>query len=67
MMRRIGLISIGPAAPRTDGVDHADHLVPRDARVGDPGPLALLGHRVAVADAAGLDTDAHLTPSRLGH
>ena len=36
------------------GVDHADHLVPRDAREGDAGPLALLGKDVAVADAAGL-------------
>ena len=49
--------------PRRDvlahGVDHADHLVPRHAREGDPGPVALLGHRVAVADAAGLDLDPH--------
>src|SRR5262249_4584636 len=41
------------------GVDHADHLVPRDAREGDAGPVALLGHRVAVADAAGLNLDPH--------
>src|SRR5438270_5049072 len=48
------------------GVDHADHLVPRDAREGDAGPLALLGHRVAVADAAGLNLDPHGPWSRVG-
>ena len=26
------------------GVDHADHFVPRNARVLDPGPVAFLGH-----------------------
>ena len=35
--------------PRRDvlahGVDHADHLVARDAREGDAGPVALLGER----------------------
>jgi hypothetical protein len=45
--------------PRRDvlahGVNHTDHLVPRDAREGDAGPLALLGKDVAVADAAGLN------------
>src|SRR5262249_47997641 len=48
------------------GVDHADHLVPRDAREGDAGPEALLSHRVAVADAAGLNLDPHGPWSRAG-
>src|SRR5262249_42461842 len=48
------------------GVDHTDHLVPRDAREGDAGPVALLGHRVAVADAAGLNLDPHGPWSRVG-
>src|SRR5262249_48968950 len=48
------------------GVDHADHLVPRDAREGEAGPEALLGHRVAVADAAGLNLDPHGPWSRVG-
>src|SRR5262249_43557871 len=50
----------------THGVDRADHLVPRDAREGDAGPVALLGHRVAVADAAGLNPDPHGPWSRVG-
>ena len=48
------------------GVDHTDHLVPRDAREGDAGPLALLGKDVAVADAAGLNLDPHGPWSRVG-
>ena len=48
------------------GVDHADHLVPRDAREGDAGPEAILGHRVAVADAAGPNLDPHGPWSRVG-
>jgi len=48
------------------GVDHTDHLVPRDAREGDAGPLALLGKDVAVTDAAGLDLDPHGPWSRVG-
>src|SRR6185369_10247898 len=48
------------------GVDHTDHLVPRDAREGDAGPLALLGKDVAVADAASLDLDPHGPWSRVG-
>src|SRR5215831_14696866 len=48
------------------GVDHTDHLVPRDARKGDAGPLALLGKDIAVADAAGLDLDPHGPWSRVG-
>src|SRR4051794_36882311 len=48
------------------GVDHTDHLVPRDAREGNAGPLALLGKDVAVADAAGLDLDPHGPWSRVG-
>src|SRR5205823_2896382 len=39
--------------------DHADHLVPRDGRAGDPGPTVFLRDRVAVTDAAGLDLDPH--------
>src|SRR3954463_8505918 len=49
-----------------DGVDQADHLVPRHAREGDPGPVALLGQHVAVADAAGLDLNPHESPARFG-
>src|SRR5262249_3164716 len=49
------------------GVDHTDHLVPRDAREGDAGPEALLGHRVAVTDAAGLNLDPHGPWSRVGY
>src|SRR5262249_37050606 len=48
------------------GVQHADHLVPRDAREGDPGPRAFLGERVAVADAAGLHLDPHRAGPRVG-
>src|SRR5262249_20531743 len=48
------------------GVDHTDHLVPRDAREGDAGPFALLGKEVAVTDATGLDLDPHGPRSRGG-
>src|SRR5262245_38807237 len=50
----------------THGVYHADHLVPRDAREGDAGPVALLGKDVAVADSAGLNLDPHGPWSRVG-
>src|SRR5262249_46314879 len=59
-----GLPTLRDALAR--GVDHTDQLVARDAREGDAGPVALLGHRVAVADAAGLNLDPHGPWSRVG-
>ena len=45
----------------TDRIDDSRNLVPRNARILEAGPGSLLGKRVAVADAAGLDFDAHRT------
>src|SRR4029077_3649028 len=42
---------------RPERVDDADHLVARHARVFDPGKVAFLGERIAVADAAGLNLE----------
>jgi hypothetical protein len=42
-------------------IDNSGNLMSRDARVLNPRPRSLLGQRVAVADAAGLDFDAHGT------
>src|SRR5262249_9494439 len=50
-----------------DVVDDAGDLVARGARILDARPDSLLRHRVAVADAAGLDLDAHGSRARLGN
>jgi hypothetical protein len=49
-----------------DGVDHADQLMARDARVLNAGEQAVFGHRVAVADAAGVYLDPHGAGGWLG-
>jgi len=49
-----------------DGINLADHLVPRDARVGDAEPMALLGHDVAVANPACQNLDPYHTGSWIG-
>src|SRR5262252_3199266 len=48
-------------------VDAPRDLVPRDARVREPGPEPILDEHVAVTDAAGLDLDAHLMTLRVGN
>ena len=48
-----------------DRVDYSGDLVPRDPRVLDSGPVAFLREPVAVADAASLDFDAHMSGARL--
>src|SRR5437867_9465381 len=49
---------------RSDLVDHSGHLVARDARVLQPGPMALLPKQVAMADPTGMHLDAHLVRPR---
>jgi hypothetical protein len=44
----------------TDGVDDSGDLMSWDPRVLDAWPQSLLGHGVAVADAARFDFDPHL-------
>jgi len=51
---------------RTDGVDDAGDFVAGGAGKLDSGPLAFLGKRVAVADAAGMDADADVSRAGLG-
>jgi hypothetical protein len=49
-----------------DLVDDAGHLVARNTRVLNARPVAFLQEHVAVADAAGLDLDAHPTRFQAG-
>src|SRR5215472_12716370 len=51
----------------THDVDPTGDLVPWDARVWEPGPEPVLDQHVTVADAAGLDLDAHLIALGLGN
>src|SRR5262245_39622041 len=48
-----------------DGVNRAGHLVPRHARVLNPGPKTVLHQRIAVANAASRDFDPHSSRRRL--
>ena len=50
----------------TDFVDDAGHFMTGNARILDPGPVAFLGERVAVADTTGLYFDAHFSETRTG-
>ena len=50
-----------------DGVDAAGDFVSGNARILDAGPMAFLYQRVAVADAAGFDFDAHLIAGGFGN
>ena len=43
---------------RSDRVDHPGHLVPRDARVLQPGPMSFLHKQVTMTDPTGLHSDA---------
>ena len=49
-----------------DGVDASGNLVAGDARILKARPAAFLHDRVAVADAAGFDFDAHLAAAGFG-
>jgi hypothetical protein len=48
-----------------NGVDAAGDFVPRNAGILNAGPIAFFHERVAVADAAGFDLNAHLIPGGL--
>src|SRR6266849_5975255 len=45
----------------TRSVDHARDLVPGNARILDPRPVAFLHHRIAVTNPAGFDLNPHLS------
>jgi len=45
---------------RANRVHHTHDLMPRHARILDPREKSVLGHRITVADAAGLHLDPHL-------
>src|SRR2546426_5927549 len=45
---------------RSDLVDHSGHLVARDARVLQPGPMSFLHKQVTMTHTTGLHLDAHL-------
>src|SRR5580692_11105435 len=57
-----------PHLPAVDAlakrVDDADHLVPWDTRILDDWEQPLDRHHIAVANAAGLDANAHLLRTR---
>jgi hypothetical protein len=46
-------------------IDDADNLVPGHTRIGDERKNPLYGYRIAVTNAASLDTDTHLPSLRL--
>jgi hypothetical protein len=52
---------------RPDGVDETHHLMTRNARISYGGNCTDHGEHVAVADAAGLNLDAHLARLGLGY
>ncbi len=50
-----------------DGIDAAGDFVSGNARILDAGPMAFFHERVAVADAAGFDFNAHLGAAGFGN
>ena len=50
----------------SDGIEYAGDFVAGNARKLDAGPHAQLGERIAVADPAGLNTNAYVSWTRLG-
>jgi len=52
---------------RADGIDGAGHFMPRNARVLNPGPMALLHQRIAVTNAASRHLDPDNSRRRLGY
>jgi hypothetical protein len=49
-----------------DGVDHAEHFMPRHARVGDARKVSFFRDQIAVTDAARLNLDSNSARARLG-
>ena len=51
---------------RTQGVDHADHFMPGNARIAEPRHATFDGDGITVADPAGVYADADLVTAGLG-
>ncbi len=49
-----------------DGIDDAGHLMAGNTRVSEAGPIAELGERIAVANAAGLNANANVAGAGIG-